>query len=114
MAKAPLPSMALIDSWQGRYLVRYIVRDEAEWAIDILVDGAPIRDSPFQPGFDAGATNPSKCHVFGDCFHQATEPIPLAPCVVLSVERLKLSCVPVAGVRGRLGGDDHPHREGWL
>jgi len=64
---------SLQDEGEGRYLVRYIVRDEAEWAIDILVDGAPIRDSPFQPGFDAGATNPSKCHVFGDCFHQECE-----------------------------------------
>ena len=51
----------LEDLGEGRYLCKYMVRDEAEWTIDILVDGSPIQRSPFTPAFDAGATDPSRC-----------------------------------------------------
>jgi len=60
----------LQNAGEGVYLVQYVVRDEADWTIDILLDGQPIRDSPFLPGFDAGATDPSQSHVLGEVFEQ--------------------------------------------
>jgi len=53
--------------------VSYRVRDCAQWTIDVLVDGSPIQSSPFTPRFAAGATEPSKCHVIGECFEQDIE-----------------------------------------
>ena len=63
----------LQDKGEGRYLVSYRVRDQAQWTIDVLVDGSPIQSSPFTPAFDAGATDPSQCHVIGECFEQDIE-----------------------------------------
>jgi len=64
---------AVQDKGEGRYGVDFSVKDQANWSVDVLVDGIPIQASPFTPVFDAAMTDPSKCNVLGECFEQDVE-----------------------------------------